>query len=104
VFGYKIIAVISENVIVSRNKRHRIIGSKTCKNQAVVALHSPVPSRPVAFIFLRPKASPGTVAHESWHAVRYMLRWACADLEEEVVAYYLGYLVNKIWWFTHTKA
>ena len=53
----------------------------------------------VIFIFLRPNADVGAIAHESWHAVRYMLGTLGVDLDNETVAYHLGYLVNKIFNF-----
>lgn len=44
------------------------------------------------------EAAPGIIAHESYHAVHCMLTdWAgVKDLDEEVVAYHLTYLVDNI--------
>ena len=47
-------------------------------------------------IFLQKEASSGTIAHEAWHAVYKMFRQIGAELEEEMVAYHLGYLVDEI--------
>lgn len=48
------------------------------------------------FIFIKPNASNGTIAHEAYHAVCHLMKYTGVDLENEVVAYHLGYLVNKI--------
>jgi len=43
-------------------------------------------------------ASPGIIAHEVWHAVRRLMSWIGAiDLENEVTAYHIDYLVDEIW-------
>ena len=42
-------------------------------------------------------ASVGSIAHECWHAVRKMLLHLNAKLDNEVVAYHLGYLVNQVY-------
>lgn len=47
-------------------------------------------------IIIQPDASAGTIAHEAWHCVRRMLLHMGAGLDNEVVAYHLGYLVNKM--------
>jgi len=39
----------------------------------------------------------GVVAHECWHAIHAMFEWAgVRDFENELVAYHLGYLVQKV--------
>ena len=49
-----------------------------------------------SIIAFSPFPSPGTIAHECWHAVRTMLLNADAELDNETVAYHLGHLVDKI--------
>lgn len=48
-----------------------------------------------SIIAFSPFPSPGTIAHECWHAVRTMLLSVDADLDNEVVAYHLSHLVDK---------
>lgn len=46
-----------------------------------------------------PKAEPGLVAHECFHAVMYlveMLESKITEEQEEFVAYYLGFLVDQV--------
>ncbi|HXQ37228.1 MAG TPA: hypothetical protein VN843_24675 [Anaerolineales bacterium] len=47
-------------------------------------------------IILPLSATAGTVAHEAYHAVRKRLVKQDIELDNEIVAYHLGYLVNKI--------
>lgn len=49
-----------------------------------------------SFILLQHNASAGTIAHESWHAVKRMLDYLGVGYDSETVAYTLGYLVNQI--------
>jgi hypothetical protein len=55
-----------------------------------------------SFIFLKYNSSAGTVAHESWHAIRRMMEHMGIALDSETVAYHLGYLVNRITQFKRT--
>jgi len=41
------------------------------------------------------KPAPGVIAHESYHVIAALLRWAGAQPEEEVIAYHLQYLVQN---------
>jgi hypothetical protein len=54
---------------------------------------------PLSIIFLTPSVSVGTIAHEAWHAVEAMMKFTGAEIESEMVAYHLGYLVDKIFKF-----
>lgn len=57
----------------------------------------------LSFIFLNPDISVGTIAHESWHVVQQILEEMGATLEPEIVAYHLGYLVDRIYDFMHGR-
>jgi hypothetical protein len=60
------------------------------------ALHIKWPDEGASTLVLGFDAKPGTIAHESWHAVRSMLAWCGAELDNETVGYHLGYLVGQI--------
>lgn len=62
-----------------------------------------VDTHEMTFIFLKPRVSVGTIAHEAWHGVHNMLKTVGVDLDSETVAYHLGYLVNKIMKFKGRK-
>jgi hypothetical protein len=54
-----------------------------------------VPSKSASWILLGFDASAGVVAHECWHAVWNLSQWAGVELENETIAYHLGYLVQR---------
>lgn len=59
------------------------------------AIH--VEDRPKSYIFLPRDADAGCIVHECWHVIRRMLvDWCGAELENEIVAYHLGYLTKKV--------
>ncbi len=49
-----------------------------------------------SYVFLPMKPAVGTIAHEAWHVIKGMMEYAGVELDNETVAYHLGYLVNKI--------
>lgn len=55
----------------------------------------------VSFVFLKPNATPGIIAHESWHAVENLIKYVGAEIESEMVAYHLDYLVDRIFKFVN---
>jgi hypothetical protein len=65
------------------------------KNTTACAVH--VDGEALSFIFLPFNASPGTIAHESWHVIRRMVSYIGAELDNEMVAYHLGYITNEVW-------
>lgn len=56
-----------------------------------------------SYIFLPMDASENVVVHECWHIVRRVFRWChVADLDDEIVAYHLDHLVEKVYEFKNT--
>jgi hypothetical protein len=64
---------------------------------------TPIPNDDAeSYIFLRKKKRSGKnhhlivneIAHESWHVVNRMFKNVGAELENEMVAYHLGYIVG----------
>lgn len=49
-----------------------------------------------SFIFFRPNVDAGTIAHECYHVARRILKYMGCEVDNEAVAYHLGYLVNKV--------
>ena len=58
------------------------------------ALTLPMPDGVVMLFNLNP--SVNSMTHESYHAVRRMFKWAGADIDNELIAYHLGYLMQKV--------
>lgn len=90
---YKIHVVVTDDLQKSWNAR--------CEEEYdaadVEAMYTHVDGGSI--IFFRKGASAGTIAHESWHAIRGMLLDAGAELDDEIVAYHLTYLVDDAFYF-----
>jgi len=56
-----------------------------------------------AVMLLPHNPAPATVAHEAYHVIAALLKWIGAAQEEEVIAYHLGYLVDRILAWSKTK-
>ncbi len=93
-FDYNVRVIFSTDVVRSRIARDKILGKYD--GVRCSAMHCWNPSQAISYLFLPHKVPPATVAHEAWHAVRRMLRFCGAELDNEVVAYHLGYLVGEI--------
>jgi hypothetical protein len=52
-----------------------------------------------SYIFLEHEAPESTVAHECWHIVHQIMDWCGAELDNEVVAYHLDHMVEKVYEF-----
>ena len=63
-------------------------------SQDTTACHIDVNGR--GYLLFGDDASVGTIAHECWHAVYAAMKFFGAEVEDEVVAYHLGYAVNKV--------
>jgi len=94
---YKVEIIITADILHSRNKRNEEIGGPFKDETSPAGLHSYNPDCSGAFIFLNPDTSMGTLAHECNHAIYRMFRWIEAqDVDEEIMSYTLGYLVQQV--------
>ncbi len=96
VFGYKLNVVITNSIDISRNKINSKVGVAKSNFEDCVGLHSHKETEPEAFIFITPFSTPGTIAHESSHAVYRMFEFYGLDFDDENFAYHLGFIVDKI--------
>lgn len=65
------------------------------ETESAVTIH--LPGQGKCFIFLHaPYTDFGTIAHESCHAVLFILRDIRAKFDHEIVSYHVGYLAQKI--------
>lgn len=48
-----------------------------------------------SYVFFKPDADAGEMAHEMWHVIRHIFEYIGAELENEIVAYHLEYLVSE---------
>ena len=93
-FDYLVRVTFTDDVVAARVKIDSIVGKYP--GGPAGAIHSWADDNPVSYLFLPYDARPSTIAHECWHVVRQMLRICGAELENEVVAYHLGWLVGKV--------
>lgn len=49
-----------------------------------------------SWIVLPEKASIDTIVHEVWHCVRRIMMYIHAELENEVIAYLMGWMTEKV--------
>lgn len=85
--------VVFTNSVVEYAKREGWQGGRNEVTTRAVTLFYDQEMKNV--IIYQCSAEAGTIAHESWHAVRRMLVHVGAELENEVVAYHLGHLVQQ---------
>jgi hypothetical protein len=94
VFGYAVFVVFSTDMAKSIRARYdQLLVSDTFQ-----AMHCREKGNPYSHLFFKiGDCSSGTVAHESWHVVRFMLNeWSGCEIDNESVAYHLGYLVDGV--------
>ena len=90
IFGYRVKLAVTNDVPTSIARR--ISGFDAAHTAAMVLV-----SDNLAVLMIIPiDANEALVAHESWHAIHKMLEVMQADLDNETVAYHLGYLVAKV--------
>ena len=89
--NYFVHVVLTRNIAHSRKGRYGTIGEAegaAAMSSVAVNGHGP--------LFFQPSNTAGIIAHEAWHAVFRMFEWAGAGLDNEMVAYHLSYLVDRI--------
>jgi hypothetical protein len=52
-----------------------------------------------SYMFLPMHAGEGTIAHEAWHVVHKIFGYVGAEMDNENVAYHLGWLIKEIYDF-----
>lgn len=61
-----------------------------------LACHLHPGNRGHSYIVLKPKAHAGAIAHETWHMIYNLMKFTGIELEDEFIAYHLGYAVQQI--------
>lgn len=103
VLDYTVTIVVTEDMQKSRDNRSEQVGHKYIVPPPVQAFHSYHNDRGRSWLFFKPQATAGTVAHECSHAIHRMFEWICAEIEIELFAYHLGYLTDECFTFIYTK-
>jgi hypothetical protein len=103
IFDYFVQIVVTDDIVKSRNKRAPMLGSTYTEIGTTKGLHSYNDGLSNAYLFLNPDTDAGTIAHECFHAIHRMFKRIGAEIEEEITAYYLGYLVLEVTKFIGVK-
>lgn len=91
---FKLKVIVTDDVMQSRKNYNKEIGFPA--GGLVYAMVSTNEHR--VWMFLPPLATPGVIAHESFHVVKHLWDYIGAkEVDEEVVSYHLEFIVDKIW-------
>lgn len=93
-----IVVVLTEDVQASIHKR---ASDYDVENTGAICMKSDTATSMLIFDI---NAPCGIIAHECWHAIRRMIVFHGGELENEVVAYHLGYLVEQVCKFQKASA
>jgi hypothetical protein len=96
VFGYKVYVIVTNSVLESRKRRGNILGKVDDSIPTIAMCSHGEAESSFSYIFIKPTANAGTIAHEVYHSLCNMFRYISADYEEEIMAYHLTYLVDEI--------
>jgi len=88
--GYKIHVVFTSDIAAAVKRVTKAEAPPDCAAWTVQD------SEGFSTIILSHHPNAEVVAHESFHAIYALMKWAGAALEEEVVAYHLGHVVGLI--------
>lgn len=96
---YEVTVILTDDVNNSRSGRSHFLGPwRELPNTG--AVHSGMENEGRSFIFLPHEFRIDYIVHESYHCIVRILEYVGASHEEEIVAYFLGYLVSEIAIFT----
>jgi hypothetical protein len=91
VFGYTVDIVFSSNVVESVKKRN-VRGNV----EDAAACHIYYESNNKSIIVFSLKPSINEITHEAYHAINQIMLHTGATHDSEVMAYHMGYLVERI--------
>lgn len=95
-YHYNVYIVQTDNLQESRTLRAEVIGALDSHlGPYVDGLHCTNNIEPDSWVFFTPDSTIGTIAHECFHAVWRMFKWMGAKPNNEIMAYHLGYLVDR---------
>ena len=93
-FRYTCYIVITNNILESRkNKKYKL--PECSYIEEPLGLHVDAGTL-YSYIFIKPTSTNNIIVHETYHCIRKLLRDIGSKQEEEVVAYLLAYLFEKV--------
>jgi hypothetical protein len=104
-FPYDVKLVVTDSIIetekqIRTNNNDLCTKAKADESTGAMAMYS-VHSRKM-YILMPYACDIGYIAHEVWHIVRALLTSVGATLDNEVVAYYIGWLTREAARWNHT--
>jgi hypothetical protein len=98
--NYNVSIIVSTDKSRSyRNLQKRITGlPKESDFEAIHVYHDMN-----SYLIFSEKARIGTIAHECWHVTRRICDWIGAELDNELIAYHIGYLTQTVYDFINKK-
>jgi hypothetical protein len=89
--GYRVYVVITKDFRGVAKKIGLIDRDDEIKEKArALCCHS----SGISYMFFKPDADPGEVVHETWHAIYRAMKHIGAEIENEIIAYHLEYVVS----------
>ncbi len=104
IFNYQIDVVYTDNISESRQARNYLIGAPDSElSKLVDGLHSYNELTPRGVIFFTKETTIGVIAHEIFHAIWRMFKYIGAKNENEVFAYHLSWILDRVLEFKKEK-
>ena len=102
--NYTVVIIFTDDitasaVYVSDRDNFNVLGQE--RLATALACHACPRDRGTSYLFFSPKAVAGSIAHECWHMIFSLMEFTGVQLEDEFVAYHLGYAVQEVVDFQH---
>lgn len=96
VYGWEVNIIYTNDISQSRTNRVQEIGAlKKPVRITCDAMHEYSKLYFESWVFITEKCTIGTVVHEFWHVIEAIFRTLEIKMDNENVAYHLGYLTDK---------
>lgn len=101
--NYRIIIVLTKDIAASvayLAERDNFFADND-RVQDCLACHLHPKDRGHSYLVFGPNMAASSIAHECWHMIFNLMQFAGISLEDEFVAYHLGYAVQQVVDFQH---
>jgi hypothetical protein len=97
-FDYRIYVVFTDDLVKSADNlvKKGQLKSPHGIDDTTGGFHVNMPNQSYSWVVLPYTADIDEITHEAYHAVCKMLNWISAKHEEEIFAYFIGYIVRMI--------
>lgn len=104
--NYRIDIIVTNDLVKTRDKILKYNDVPTPSNADFGAMHIFIKKSKLAdsYLLFPEKSDVNTISHECWHCIRHLFYdWTGAELDHEMVAYHLAYLVQEVYNFVVKK-